>query len=263
MEHVIEYALCYAACCFFIMRACEGVCVCRRGMDRFGDGAYAAVEKRGRGRSRGSCAPARPQTASKRRRRGGGRGKREGEGEARVECGWDWEYVVCESRLVFAGRRHVLAPAGITRRISHLTRLIRHLTRLPFHDTNECMWWRHMWYVVHELRSTCGARASDDMWCTSLQACPPPASKPLRRMHVWPNEVAAALRSFVESERRTPLPPRAWQAPRQLLDLLAAAAALRGERARLWRHELASTSTSAAAHLGSCSPRLLRSCLLS
>lgn len=141
---MLWHALCYAACCCFIMSACEGVCVCRRGMDRFGDGADGAVGKRGRGLCLAICAPARLQTASERRRRGGGCGKREGEGQARVECRRDGEYVVCESRLFFAGRRHVLAPAGITRRITHLTRLISLLTTsLPFHDTNERMCWRH------------------------------------------------------------------------------------------------------------------------
>jgi len=212
-------------------------------MDRFGDGAYAAVGKRGRGLGLAISAPARLQTAGERRRRGGGRGKRQGQGQARVECRRDGEYVVCESRLVFAGRRHVLAPAGITRRITHLTRLLTLLThfttRLPFHDTNEGMCWRH---------KRCRSVPATSFQAAAVNACGGEGG-----CCGAAEQDESELSSFVESERRTPLPPPpAWQAPPQLLALLAAAAALRGERACLCRHEVASiASISAAADLGS------------
>ena len=143
--------------------------------------------------------------------------------------------------------------------------------------------------MPHEHRHLCPHACMCTCLCSAILPYPPRACKRLRRKHVWPNELlllmapallhacvraspldgswpptcmcgrtlAAPLRSlveserFVERERRTRPPPRAWQAPPQLLDLLAAAAALRRcveSGARLCRHEQASSS--GAAHLG-------------
>jgi hypothetical protein len=93
---------------------------------------------------------------------------------------------------------------------------------------------------------------------SAAAASPPRASKPLPSMHVWAKEVAAARRSKTRASFEASLRASAarlcrhWQAPPQLLALLAGAAALRGERACLCRHEVASiASISAAADLGS------------
>jgi len=144
---------------------------------------------------------------------------------------------VCESRLVFAGRRHVLAPAGMMRRITHLTRLIRHLTRLPCHDTYECMCWRQMgWFLAelprHELPSRC-------------RECMCARTSLLRR---------CTASSRASGARR--VAARVWRPPPQLLALLAAAAALRScvESA----HASAGTSLQAPRQLlTSAAPQLL------